>query len=75
MNWQPISSAPRDGTIVLVFDGRDVCACKYSGANGEWTPMWGSDTELYFEGDVGKFHLGGLQGIMWMPLPTTPTIR
>ena len=31
MNWQPIESAPRDGTAVLVTDGYEVVIARWRG--------------------------------------------
>lgn len=35
MNWQPIESAPRDGTAVLVTDGYEVVIARWRGRRWE----------------------------------------
>lgn len=37
INWQPISTAPLDGTDVLVYDGYDVWKAWYNSVTGLWT--------------------------------------
>jgi len=62
MNLKPISEAPRDGTIVLVWDGIDFGCCSFkSDENGDyWQPMWGKDTELFFQVDDYIFNPAGM---------------
>ncbi len=64
MQWQDISTAPKDGTTVLCYtnDGYRfpmVCACAFD--SGEWWPdSWESP-----ESALNPSH--------WMPLPPPPS--
>lgn len=57
--WQPIETAPKDGTEVLVCDNGDVCV-----ANWEAGPL--------YTGWRADWH-GGIQPTDWLPLPAPPT--
>lgn len=69
--WQPIETAPKDGTVVLLFvpestdtDGVRVGFFSYWAAYGDWY------------GDESASHsLSNLYGkpTHWMPLPAPPT--
>lgn len=65
MNWQPIDTAPKDGTHILGWDGCRMFTCKHvAGFYGEspWelvvAGMWASD--------------GDCDPTMWHPLPPDP---
>jgi hypothetical protein len=63
MNWQPISTAPKDGTSILgrTTDGYKypiICQCVFG--DGEWWP------------DVWDSPESGLTITHWMPLPPPP---
>ena len=58
-NWQPIESAPKDGTQVLGFDEfSGVCECVQY-LKDEWVTTWDHE-------DFGRIS-------HWMPLPVPPT--
>ena len=40
INWQPMSTAPLDGTYILVYDGYDV-----------WKAQWDSEESTWFHSD------------------------
>ena len=82
MNWQPIDTAPKDGTRILLFSGRDgVCL-------GRWVEMKCKRWELVDEctqkavGEDDYSMWGGSDGdggeissatlTHWMPLPDGP---
>jgi len=57
-NWQPIETAPRDGTWVLIFcDGNAIQA------------QWDRDDAYWAN---GRFGLGFDDATHWMPLPEPP---
>jgi hypothetical protein len=63
--WQPISTAPRDGTFILLVESDGVVrqgryvndACRWFELNADWTDSW--DGEIY-------------QPTHWMSLPDPP---
>lgn len=69
MNWQPIKTAPKDGTDVLVWNK----GCQYWIASFRF-PMRG---EPQYEGHYAReWRDGGGRWATpthWMPLPPTPT--
>lgn len=61
MNWQPIETAPRDGTRVLGYELNDPTdTCPYA--------------VMRFRGEYGWVNAGwtGLEPTHWMPLPPPP---
>jgi hypothetical protein len=62
--WQPIETAPKDGTSILVWsdDAEDYYLVTWAEGHGAW-----------FNGDVliGEMHFGG-EPSHWMPLPLRP---
>lgn len=70
--WRPITTAPKDGTPVIVYDGRCV-------GMGRWQLVSGTSTQ-HPNGSVehtetyGWFSCyAGLQATHWQPLPPPPT--
>lgn len=67
MEWQPIDTAPKDGTRILVYDafyaGR-IAVCQFD-SYFEWVER-GADyaTEVWGLGEMSPTH--------WMPLPEPP---
>lgn len=62
--WQPIETAPKNGTWVILFldgIGRSICAY-YSEAAGKWVDTW---CAYINERPYNASH--------WMPLPEPPT--
>jgi len=65
MEWQPIETAPRDGTPVLIWlDDEGFCV------KGIWRRPPGCDEFMWWipEMDAGGFH----EPSHWMPLPAPP---
>ncbi len=61
--WQPIATAPRDGTEVLLFDpdqGRHV---------GAWATDWGGPDTWFVTVSSHEFRL---DPTLWMQLPESP---
>ena len=70
--WQPIETAPKDGTYVLIatesHDGGMTTACwdaEWSSSSGWWLLDNGKDPEI---------PLRGAEPTHWMPLPAAPSI-
>jgi hypothetical protein len=65
--WQPIASAPKDGTHILIWDGEIECVAKFdiwfTGHEGAWECVGASgyDIENAFKAPT-----------YWMPLPPPP---
>lgn len=69
MNWQPIETAPKDGTRILIFNGNTLSAYWYkfvSKQGGSWqlTEAGG----YAGDGDLSS------EPTHWMPLPEAPTV-
>lgn len=58
--WQPIETAPKDGTWVLLAEDNEVFAGHW--AEGEWRDY----------GDIGCNGITEVQPRLWMPLPKLP---
>lgn len=64
MNWQPIETAPKDGTRVLIWDGCTVYLASFGFDVGNG-PMWQPEyAEVPMYDDDGPTH--------WQPLPAPP---
>ena len=81
MKWQPIETAPRDATAVLVMDDRAPGlpggrAAKCSGHNTYVAAWWaeddGSDGEWICYMDAIQDPRCPIEPTHWMPLPPTP---
>jgi len=81
MIWQPIETAPRDGTEILLSNGKDVAQGWYVHDEGGITEHrdldgnWMDQTES--DGYIGWFDVGGCMGpdpTHWMPLPPPPEV-
>lgn len=66
MDWQDISSAPRDGTFVLVFGTDGVDKAQFR----EWSfeSSWERDYTASYENDLATVSAP----THWMPLPPPP---
>jgi hypothetical protein len=67
-NWQPISTAPLDGTRILLAMhpdlGCDSVQIGYAVGTALWGLCWRFDGEYTVEAPAGATH--------WMPLPEPP---
>jgi hypothetical protein len=59
MEWQPIETAPKDGSPVLAFDGEDIAVVTYYHAS-DTLGWW----EVIYDVEFDPTH--------WMPLPPAP---
>lgn len=69
--WQPITTAPRDGTNILLAHGNDITSGKWARPNG-FNPL-----VTMLAGDEGGYwcHTGSafpFKPTHWMPLPSPP---
>lgn len=67
MTWQPMNNAPKDGTRILLTDGKFV-------GTGAWRPPYA--WEIDGEGDGCPWandYMG--EAVAWMPLPDPPALR
>jgi hypothetical protein len=63
IEWQPIETAPKDGTLILLYrDGHHVLGC--------WREdgYWSDDIELFFGTEYARENVPS----HWMPLPEPP---
>ncbi len=61
IEWQPIETAPKDGTDVLVWDGRAVQLAQAYEENGV-VCWWNSSEQCKIDGSF----------LRWQPLPAPP---
>lgn len=70
LNWQPIETAPKDGTKILVINNRgNQAVVLWGGISAEgWVPMFSDATP-------NPFLNGGCGSVCthWMPLPKPPS--
>lgn len=66
--WQPIETAPKDGTAILVWDGKLVY-------EAEWWDAWYADSSKpgWMIANCDEEYGFYVKATHWMPLPTPPT--
>lgn len=75
MDWQPIETAPKDGTYILVWSEREgwrgnprmVCATWEPSGTGAWA-IYGAGPTRHSEQWLDR----GIIPTHWMPLPEPP---
>jgi hypothetical protein len=76
--WQPIETAPKDGTEVIVSDGRDVFTARYrlsNCANDEPFFAVSGDGDFFNRGTDWNFEPDYRWPTHWMPLPDAPNTK
>ncbi len=68
MKWQPLATAPKDGTIFLAFtaDFEYGVRFNYKVQEAKWSGKTPDDRVGHFQSDNGQMVL------YWMPLPESP---
>jgi hypothetical protein len=61
--WQPIETAPKDGEVILLYDGDRI---KWSVVSGAW--RWDWPSPQWADKDGGLY----AKPSHWMPLPEPP---
>lgn len=82
MDWQPIETAPKDGTAILVAGGHDDSLHHVDG-DGPWHRFSKAPTRAAWDGSawiVGLAEAGYVaiernEPTHWMPLPAPPSAR
>lgn len=76
--WQPIDTAPKDGTIILLAGGEDDGAC-YARDDGQSRfmcapvrAMWERGSWLIGLAEAGYVGIERINPTHWMPLPKAP---
>lgn len=69
MQWEPISTAPRDGAVILLFRKREVTAGLWVGDQDEY-PWQVVDADVADGWNGWRDDVGG--PTHWMPLPPPP---
>jgi hypothetical protein len=65
--WQPIETAPRDGTKILAINNRgNQCVCLWQNGSCSWISMFSSGPSPFINGGCGSVLTH------WMPLPEPP---
>ena len=64
--WQPIETAPKDGTDILVMTGETMHVVRWINIHGGFD-YWAVDDNKH-----GPFTLRGKAPTHWMPLPEPP---
>ena len=64
--WQPIETAPKDGTDILVMTGETMHVVRWINIHGDFD-YWAVDDNKH-----GPFTLRGKAPTNWMPLPEQP---
>ena len=66
IEWQPIETAPKDGTDILVMTGETMHVVRWINIHGDFD-YWTVDDNKH-----GPFTLRGKAPTHWMPLPDPP---
>lgn len=64
-DWQPIETAPKDGTVIILYNRRGIVAA------GAWLNIDGFPWE-FFDGTTETNGWGAVSVTHWQPLPEPP---
>lgn len=67
-DWMPIETAPKDGTRVLVLEGKGIYVSRYYSTDCQ---EFGK-TVSHSEGWMSPYMMGKFEPTRWMPLPPLP---
>jgi len=70
MMWQPIETAPKDGTCILIFDGKEVHEANWGRSWLESVDNWAAPFSDQDE-QGGRYEFTPTH---WMPMPGPPSI-
>ncbi len=74
--WQPIDTAPKDGTrIIVIGDYDDWCEARWNAKDKCWEPSWqGSHGVIEWQGDLSTSYkeVSSEAITHWLPIPTPP---
>ena len=72
MNWQPIETAPTDGTDFVAWNGRRAYMCRRQAYYDKWPHQDGGPTYRYDWSEISHDAIRpGMKPSHWIPLPTT----
>jgi hypothetical protein len=69
IEWQPIETAPKDGTDIMLFEPSYGCVIAYWGI----APAGTDDTEQWLESYIDERLFKSQPPTHWMPLPKSPS--
>lgn len=73
MQWQPIETAPKDGTVVLVWPIDWQCSATGSPNTDMWICQWSDFYNRWVEA-AGEEYFGPQTPTHWAPLPEPPKV-
>ncbi len=74
MEWQPIETAPRDGSEIIAF-GIKRGDYGYTSDEETWTGVrWSNESKCWLETKPATRYSNGFKPTHWMPLPPPPAL-
>lgn len=69
MHWQPISTAPKDGTYILAWDGYKIAVTSFG-----FDDLWDHEPKKWCVGECyGEYNIyDTIDPTHWKPLPDPP---
>lgn len=71
--WQPIDTAPKDGTTIVCWDvyAIEPYTAHWYSASGRFVPVWDGGAVLEYQSDFGTEYKS-CDPTHWQPLPVQP---